>query len=321
MAQINNILITSAGRRVSLVRNAKESLQKHNKAAKVYAVDLKPELSSACQVADFCESVPRVLDEKYIPHLLEFCKKNSISIIIPTIDTELEVLSKSRSMFDSIGVMVAISSQEVCKTFYHKSTTDTFFTKYGVSTPKMVTDFENVTYPLFAKLNNSSCSVGAQKVYSEGEVKELLKENSTYIFQEFIDADEFTVDVYVNRIGEVCSVVPRQRLEVRAGEVNKALAVKDKTIIDAVKDLCVKMNGAFGVITVQLFKKDDKILFIEVNPRFGGGYPLSWRAGADMVGMLIDDYLGNELSYSETWADRTLMLRYDDEVIVSGYSS
>ena len=321
MAQINNILITSAGRRVSLVRNAKESLKKHNKDAKVYAVDLKPELSSACQVADSYERVPRVTDSKYIPFLLEFCKKNSISIVIPTIDTELEVLSKSKEMFEEIGVMVAISSQEVCKTFYHKSTTDTFFTEHSVPTPKMVTDFENVTYPLFAKLNNSSCSVGAQKVYSVDEAKELLNENSDYIFQEFIDADEFTVDVYVNKSGEVCSVVPRQRLEVRAGEVNKALAVKDETIIDTVKDLCAKMIGAFGVITVQLFKKDEQISFIEVNPRFGGGYPLSWRAGADMVGMLIDDYLGNKLSYSEAWADRTLMLRYDDEVIVSGYSS
>jgi len=321
MAQINNILITSAGRRVSLVRNAKESLQKYNKDTKVYAVDLKPELSSACQVADSYERVPRVTDSKYIPFLLEFCKKNSISIVIPTIDTELEVLSKSKEMFEEIGVMVAISSQEVCKTFYHKSTTDIFFTEHSVPTPKMVTDFEDVTYPLFAKLNNSSCSVGAQKVYSVDEAKELLNENSDYIFQEFIDADEFTVDVYVNKTGEVCSVVPRQRLEVRAGEVNKALAVKNKNIIDAVKDLCAKMDGAFGVITVQLFKKDEQISFIEVNPRFGGGYPLSWRAGADMVSMLIDDYLGNSPSYSESWADRTLMLRYDDEVIVSGYSS
>jgi len=321
MAQINNILITSAGRRVSLVRNAKESLQKHNKNAKVYAVDLKPELSSACQVADSYEMVPRVTDSKYIPFLLEFCKKNSISIVIPTIDTELEVLSKSKKMFEEIGVMVAISSQEICKTFYHKSTTDTFFSKHNIPTPKMVIDFENVTYPLFAKLNNSSCSVGAQKVYSAIEAKELLKENSDYIFQEFIDADEFTVDVYVNKIGEVCSVVPRQRLEVRAGEVNKALAVKDETIINAVKDLCEKMDGSFGVITVQLFKEDENISFIEVNPRFGGGYPLSWRAGADMVGMLIDDYLGKSPSYNDSWADRTLMLRYDDEVIVSGYSS
>jgi len=321
MAQINNILITSAGRRVSLVRNAKESLQKHNKDAKVYAVDLKPELSSACQVADSYERVPRVTDAKYIPFLLEFCKKNSISIVIPTIDTELEVLSKTKNMFEEIGVMVAISSQEICKTFYHKSTTDAFFSKQSVPTPKMVTDFENVTYPLFAKLNNSSCSVGAQKVYSAIEVKELLNENSDYIFQEFIDADEFTVDVYVNKIGEVCSVVPRQRLEVRAGEVNKALAVKDETIIEAVKNLCSKMTGSFGVITVQLFKKDEQISFIEVNPRFGGGYPLSWRSGADMVGMLIDDYLGRSPSYNESWADQTLMLRYDDEVIVSGYSS
>ena len=321
MAQINNILITSAGRRVSLVRNAKESLQNHNENAKVYAVDLKPELSSACQVADSYERVPRVTDSKYIPFLLEFCQKNSISIVIPTIDTELEILSKSKNMFEKIGVMVAISSQEICKTFYHKSTTDSFFSKHNVPTPKMVNDFENVTYPLFAKLNNSSCSVGAQKVYSASEAQELMKENSDYIFQEFIDADEFTVDVYVNKIGEVCSVVPRQRIEVRAGEVNKALAVKDETIIEAVKDLCEKMDGSFGVITVQLFKKDEQISFIEVNPRFGGGYPLSWRAGADMVGMLIDDYLGKSPSYNDSWADRTLMLRYDDEVIVSGYSS
>jgi len=110
-------------------------------------------------------------------------------------------------------------------------------------------------------------------------------------------------------------------LEVRAGEVSKAKTVKDKDIIDAIKNLCKKLDGAYGCITIQLFKtEDNRIVFIEINPRFGGGYPLSVLSGANFAEYLIKDYLGIELKYGENWIDSNIMLRYDAEVVVNGNS-
>ncbi len=306
-----NVLITSAGRRVSLVRN----FQKH---AKVYTCDMNPHLSAACQVSDGYFKVPRVTDSSYTDILLNQCKQKNISIIIPTIDTELTVLAEVKEKFEKEGVFIAVSSKEICETFYLKDKTEEFFLKNGFDTPRRV-DINNCAYPVFAKLNNSSCSIGAQIVYTPELAKELSKDKN-YVFQEFIQGDEYTVDIFIDKHEEVISVVPRLRMEVRAGEVSKAKTVKDKKIINEIKKLCKKLKGAYGCITVQLFKTNNRIVFIEINPRFGGGYPLSYLAGADYAKFLIEDYFDKKLEYFEKWKDNLIMLRYDAEVLVDGNS-
>jgi len=303
------VLITSAGRRVSLVKN-------FQKYAEVYTCDMNPFLSAACQVSDKYFKVPRVTDESYKDVLLNICKENKIKIVVPTIDTELSILAELKEEFLKEGIFIAISDKNICDTFYLKSTTEEFFIKNGFKTPRIV-DIKSAKYPLFAKYDNSSCSIGAMKVNSYDEAKEL---KGNYIFQEFIEGVEYTVDCFVDRKGEVISIVPRERIEVRAGEVNKARTKKDKEIIDEVKKVLDKLNGAYGCITIQLFKTKKGIYFIEINPRFGGGYPLSFLAGADFAKYLIDDYLGKSLEYNEEWKDNLIMLRYDAEVLVDGNS-
>ncbi|RTZ49695.1 hypothetical protein EJ377_05105 [Chryseobacterium arthrosphaerae] len=61
---------------------------------------------------------------------------------------------------------------------------------------------------------------------------------------------------------------------------------------------------------------------IEINPRFGGGYPLSYLAGANYPEWLLKEYfMGHDIPYFEDWEDNLLMLRYDDEVLVRNYEA
>lgn len=313
---IKNILITSAGRRVSLVKNFQDTLKSFNENGKVYTTDMNPSLSSACQVSDgFCK-VPRVTDKDYIDVLKDYCLSNDISIIIPTIDTELHILASQKEVFEELGICVMVSSKHLCDIFYLKDSTEEFFISNNFDTPRSINNLETCQYPIFSKLNNSSCSIGAQIVYNVETAKELLLKDNNYIFQEFITGDEYTVDVFVNKQAEVISIVPRQRLEVRAGEVSKAKTVKNEQIIKEVKQLCEKLKGALGCITVQLFKTTDRIVFIEINPRFGGGYPLSFLSGANFAEYTIKEFLNHNMTYMEDWVDQRVMLRYDAEVIV-----
>jgi len=316
---IKNILITSAGRRVSLVRNFQDTLKIFNPSGKVYTIDMDPELSSACQISDGFLKVPRVTDDNYVRILKNYCIAKNISIVVPTIDTELYVLAKAKKDFLKEDIFIAVSSADVCETLYLKDLTEKFFIAMGVDTPRGIEDIRHCSYPIFAKLNNSSCSIGAQVVYTLTAAENLARDRN-YIFQEYIQGDEFTVDVFIDRKRNVISIVPRQRLEVRAGEVSKARTVKNQSIIQAVKELCSALDGVYGCITVQLFQTSDRIIFIEINPRFGGGYPLSFHAGANFAEYLIKDYLGEKLVYNEEWQDNMLMLRYDAEVIVDGNS-
>lgn len=316
---INNILITSAGRRVSLVKNFQNSLKKFNQKGEVYTTDMDPILSSACQVSDGFLKVPRVTDKNYLTILKNYCKEKKISIIVPTIDTELHILSEVKEEFLLDGVLIAISSKEICEIFYLKDSTEKFFIENGFDTPRSIENIKECKYPIFAKLNNSSSSIGAQVVYVPEVAKELMHDTN-YVFQEFIEGDEYTVDVFIDKHTNVISVVPRKRLEVRAGEVSKAKAIKNKEIIKDIKTLCASLDGAYGCITIQLFKTDERIVFIEINPRFGGGYPLSPLSGANFAEYLIKDYLDINLKYEDNWIDGNIMLRYDAEVIINGNS-
>ena len=103
----HNILITSAGRRVELVQAFQCELKRFSIDASVFATDMCPELSSACQCADASFSVPRVTDKEYIRELLQLCEEYSIGLVVPTIDTELRVLAEHREEYSEHGVHVA----------------------------------------------------------------------------------------------------------------------------------------------------------------------------------------------------------------------
>ena len=144
------------------------------------------------------------------------------------------------------------------------------------------------------------------------------------MYMEYISAeeyDEFTVDCYYDKNSVLKCVVPRKRIVVRAGEVNKGVTVKN-IIVDEFQKKLAKIKGAKGCLTIQVFlhKTKDIIKGIEINPRFGGGYPLTYLSGANYTKWIIDEYLlDKKIKNFDAWEEDLLMLRYDDEVLVSNY--
>lgn len=314
-----NILLTSAGRRVSLLNAAKETLKIYSPTSSVHAIDLNPSMSAACQIADSASGTPRVTDPSYSDFLLDYCIEQQISLVVPTIDTELSILAQLKESFSTYGITIAISDKLICDTFYLKRSTHDFFNSHGFNTPAIIIPSPESTFPLFAKLDNSSCSIGAQKINDISEAKYLLSLGQDYVFQELIEGDEYTVDFYITRTGEPAMIIPRKRLEVRAGEVSKSVTCKDREIIQTVEALCKILKGAWGPMTLQLFKTtDNELSLIEINPRVGGGYPLSYHSGMNIFDLLLREIRGESITYSDNWEDGLTMLRYDAEVLVHG---
>ena len=135
---------------------------------------------------------------------------------------------------------------------------------------------------------------------------------------EFADGVEYTVDVFADFEGVPRCAAPRRRIEVRAGEVSKGQAVRHQAMMEQSCRLVRALDGCRGMITLQCFLTDDeRIVFIEINPRFGGGVPLSIRAGADSPRWLMELLLGRRPDISmDAWQDGLLMLRYDEAVFV-----
>jgi carbamoyl-phosphate synthase large subunit len=107
---------------------------------------------------------------------------------------------------------------------------------------------------------------------------------------------------------------------VRGGEVNKGITVKNH-VFDFLKEKLKHIEGAVGCLTMQLFYNSETqvIKALEINPRFGGGYPLSYLAGANYPENIIREYLlGESIEVFDNWENNLLMLRYDDEILVHG---
>lgn len=320
-----NILITSAGRRVSLIRSFQKELKKINKDSKVFATDADPVLSAACQIADGFFKVPRLDAPDYISVLINLCKTHEISLIVPTIDTELLELAKNKAKFKQEGIEVVISSVDFVSKCRNKRVIHQFFESHNVNVAK---EYEKNDYilPLFIKPIDGSRSVDTYLIRTKEELTDYHFTNEKLMFLEYIDHeeyDEFTCDLYFSKDHTLKCVVPRKRIEVRDGEVYKALTVNN-SLVPYIKKNLNKINGAVGCLTAQFFlHKDDneKIYAIEINPRFGGGYPLSYLSGANFTKWIIEEYLYDKSIEEkfDAWESDLLMIRYDDEVLVHGY--
>ncbi|MGJ1418416.1 ATP-grasp domain-containing protein [Sphingobacterium spiritivorum] len=318
-----NVLITSAGQRVSLVRAFQKEISKINKENKVYTVDLNPVLAPACHISDGYRTVKRVSDPNYIPELIEICLELGVKIIIPTIDTELQILAENRELFLDKGIVPIVSSLEFVQKCRDKRIINNFFIDNGIDIPKTV-DKNFPTFPLFIKPYDGSLSKDTFLIQEESELKEYHFSNQKLMFMEYIDHtqhDEYTVDTYYDKNGDLKCVVPRKRIFVRAGEINKGVT-NNNEILTYVKERLPNIQGAIGCLTMQFFFNpiSKRIIGIEINPRFGGGFPLSYLAGANYPKYIIEEYiLEKKIEYFEDWENNLLMLRYDDEVLVRNY--
>lgn len=318
-----NVLISSAGRRVSLVRAFMEQAKAEGKNRKIYASDMRTDMSAACQIADGALTVFPLTHPEFISNLIEQCNKHTIQLIVPTLDTELRLLSKHLDEFNKNQIQVVISSAEFIDICRDKRKTNSFFTSKNIQIPLPI-DPKNPTFPLFIKPFDGSLSSDIHLIEKQEDLSQRFIENPRFMFMEYIDKklfDEFTVDMYYGKDSMVKCIVPRKRIEIRGGEISKGITLKNE-IITYLKERLNIIEGAHGCLTLQLFKEKegDRIIGIEINPRFGGGFPLSYLAGANYPGFILKEYFENEtITYSDNWKANTLMLRYDHEVIIHDY--
>lgn len=317
-----NILFTSSGRRVELVKHFMYVMRELNINGKVITVDLKDD-SPAGKIADKHILVPRVDSKDYIPNLLKICKENEVDLLIPLIDTELLTLAENKEDFEAMGVKLLISDVRVHEICNDKLLTAEFFGENNFGAPKIYDIKRQLNSPTFEdelliKPSKGSSGIGVHKVSKKEELKFYSENLNEPILQELIKGDEYTIDVFTDFKGKVLTAVPRLRIETRAGEVSKGKTCYNLLLIEKATEVVNALPNAIGCITVQCFlTENNDVKFIEINPRFGGGAPLSLTAGADYAKYLIETLLNKEPSFDITkWQNNLLMLRYDAAIFL-----
>ncbi len=271
----------------------------------------------------FCDHTRKVCgmrEAKYIPELLTICESDCIDLLIPTIDTDLLVLSENKEKFEAIGTWVLISSPEMIHVCRDKNIISQFFLDCGLHAPMPVNNWKEYQggFPAFIKPKDGSSSINAYKVENNKELELYAAQIADYIVQPFVNGKEYTIDIFCDRNGKPISIVPRERLEVRAGEVLKTKIELDQTMIEESRKLCAVFKPC-GPLTVQLIRDNDTGVdyYIEINPRFGGGSPLSMKAGARSAEAILKMLDREKVDDCTDIADGTVYSRFDQSVCIS----
>lgn len=305
-----NIMLTSAGRRGYMVHYFKEALQG---AGKVYVGNCDENVVSFLY-ADETVKTPLIYDDGYVEFLIEYCLKKDITVIIPLFDIDLPVLSLHKPLFEKEGIHVIVSDFSVIQNCNDKFIMSCYLNKNGLLTPKTYLSLEEaekagindeISFPLIIKPRYGMGSIGVDEATNMQELRVLYskikrKIANTYlkyelkqdmeiniIIQEKIDGQEFGVDIINDLSGKYQSSIIKKKYSMRAGETDSAIVVKNK-VIERISCVLGRKTGHIGNLDVDIIlSKENKPYILDLNARFGGGYPFSHCAGVDLPRAIV----------------------------------
>lgn len=313
------ILLSSVGRRGYLVKYFKDAL---GAGGQVWGVD------SSVYAPGFvyCDRrliLPEVSNPSYGTQLLTLCVENKIDIVIPLIDPELEVLARKRQLFADKGTMVVISPSATVEMAFDKYKTWEFAVGHGIPTPRTVLTVDEATanirngrmrWPLVVKPRKGSASLDITYCRDEIQLCGAMDGCPDPMIQQFVDGPEYGYDLFGDDQFRPISVYCKKKLTMRAGETDKAVSANAPALIE----FGSKLLGAlklFGPADVDVILSETGPQLLEINPRFGGGYPCSHLAGADFCRKLIDLRNGKSLTSDIGSCPEGVCMLKQDEII------
>lgn len=317
-----NILILSVGTRNLVVNYFKEELLG---LGKVYATDSNF-LAPALYEADEHFIVPKIDHPAYIETILTICKDKNINGVLSLIDPELSLLAKYKDRFEEIGTFPIISDSKIVDTcfdkldFYHFLKENNF---KAINTYSNKDDFlidlhkGDIQYPVIIKPRMGSASINVYKAHNSQEVEMIFEKFDNMLIQPWFNAEEFGVDAYIDiKSKELVSFFIKKKIKMKAGETHQSVSSKDIQLFEVVREF-IKKAGFIGVIDIDILKKDDHYYILEVNPRFGGGYPHAHASGVNIVKMIVHN-LKNKVNIQEIWnynEGKYMMKFYDIKIL------
>ncbi len=321
MAVSLNVLITAGSRRVPLVRAFQRALRATG-GGHVAVADVNP-LSPTVYVADRSYAVPFATDPGYIDAILDLCRREGIDLVVPTIDDELSLFAEHAARFSAAGVRVVVSPLETTSVCNDKLATCLMLRAHGldaVSTSLPGDVPADPTFPLFVKPRRGRGGVGAVAVRDARELDFFLGYVPDPIVQHYLDGPEFTIDLLCDFDGSPLAIVPRERVVIRAGVVDRGRTVRDTRFIDLALR-CARALTFVGAVNIQCRVVDGVPVVFEINPRFSGGIPLTIAAGADFPRTLVDLARGRPVAPSiGRYQEDLWMSSYETSVFVAGAS-
>lgn len=311
-----NILLTSVGRRAYMVKYFKDVV---GEGGQVH-VSNSDDLTVAFHYADHSVITPLIYDENYIPFLLDYCEKNKIDVLLSLFDIDLLVLAKNKERFAQVGTRVIVSDPEFIEVCNDKWKTYQFLKKHGFHVPKTYPNLHKVmlalergeiSYPVVIKPRFGCGSIALSIADDEMSLLYYYTRNnravsSTYlkyesaavedkiIFQECLQGQEYGADIINDLDGNYQNSIVKKKIAMRAGETDIA-ELMDAPEIRAETERLGKLTGHIGNMDCDIFLVEGVPYILEMNARFGGGYPFSHMGGCNLPQAIVSWVQGREV--------------------------
>jgi len=313
-----NVLITAASRRVALVEAFERALA--SSGGSVIVTDVNP-LSPAVYAADRAYRVPLADDPEYLDEVFKIAIAERVNLVVPTIDDELPGFAGARERFETAGVSVAVSPYASTLVCNDKFRTCQTLRERGVAAAATVLPGDvpaEPLFPLFVKPRLGRGGVGAFAIRDRRELDFFLNYVPDPIVQEFLNGPEYTIDMLCDFSGRPLSIVPRERVVIRAGVIDRGRTVRNPRLLE-LAEACAGAIPFSGAVNIQCRVVDGQPVVFEINPRFSGGIPLTIEAGADFPRMLVDLAAGRAVAPSiGAYRDDLWMTNYEASVFLDG---
>ena len=313
------ILILSVGTRCKLVEYFKNN---NSGFDKVIVTDCN-RYAPAIYMADKYYIVSRMTEPGYVDDIIEICIKEKINVVLPLQEDELLLMAKNKIKFSNKGILLAVSDYETVSLCRDKYEMYRFLCKNKIPTVETVLSEEvekilPTMQEVFVKPRNGAGSIGNMRVNSKELLKALVNTcEDSLIIQPYIEGKEYGIDVFVDWIsGDIISMFCKEKIRMRAGETEKSISVINDEIENLVKNVLSKIDLR-GAIDIDILEKEGKFYILEINPRFGGGYPHAYECGVDFTKMLSVNASGvpNHISASK-YSEGVLALEYSEIEII-----
>jgi carbamoyl-phosphate synthase large subunit len=313
-----NVLITSASRKIGMLKAIKSGMAKAGNNGQLYAGDISDECL-ARHFADKFWKMPKTREEN-TDEILTYCQKNNIKLIIPSRDGELEFWAKKKDSFAKKGIHLMVAKPQAIKWSVDKLAFYTASNKYGLSAIETADSPNRLKTKRFVV--KERYGAGSKSIALDVSLEEAIEHAKTLeapIFQPFIKGREYSADFYVSERGEVKGVIVRERNLVVNGESQITTTITNETI----EKLCHNLASAFKLyghnILQVLVDPSGKIHLIECNPRFGGASTTALAAGLDSFYWLMLEALHQDIKdYPFARVKGEIMqIRFPDDLIVA----
>jgi carbamoyl-phosphate synthase large subunit len=311
-----NIALTCAGRRHYLVNYFRQALRGKGQ---VVAIDASPD-APALRAADRVVLAPAVADPGYVEFLLEACRSHEVGLLLSLNDFELPILAAAREKFVAAGTIPVVSRSDVVDVCFDKWKTYQFLKRHGIGAPrtwlnardaKLAVASREVAFPLIVKPRWGTASMLIETVENESELDLALElgqmrlqrsalapvsraaPHEAMLIQERLNGQEFSLDLVNNLREQPVAVFVKRKLRMRAGETDGAEVVQDTELSRVAKGVAQNLRHV-GMLDCDAFRTEHGVFILELNPRFGGGYPFSHEAGANVPAALIAWASGEE---------------------------